>query len=50
MEKEKRENCKCIICNKPFSITAQNKAWYKERGLELPKRCKECREKKEAVK
>lgn len=34
---------KCVNCNKPFTITSSHAKWFLDRGLELPKRCKECR-------
>lgn len=37
---------KCVDCNKPFTITSNHAKWFLDRGLELPKRCKECREKR----
>ena len=37
---------KCKDCNKPFTLTVEHQAWYKDRGLELPKRCLECRKKR----
>lgn len=36
----------CKDCNKPFTLTVEHQAWYKDRGLELPKRCSECRKKR----
>lgn len=37
---------KCIDCNKPFTLTPSHVKWFMDRGLELPKRCKECRTKR----
>lgn len=34
---------KCVDCNKPFTITSGHAKWFLDKGLELPKRCKECR-------
>ena len=36
----------CKDCNKPFTLTVEHQAWYRDRGLELPKRCSECRKKR----
>lgn len=36
----------CIHCNKPFSISPAEQKFFEERGMELPKRCSECREKR----
>lgn len=37
-------------CNKPFVISLKEKKFYEEKGWELPKRCKECRQKRKAAK
>lgn len=37
---------KCVNCNKPFTITSSHAKWFLDKGLELPKRCKECRTKR----
>lgn len=37
---------KCVNCNKPFTLTSSHAKWFLDRGLELPKRCKECRTKR----
>ena len=34
----------CIQCKKEFEISEQENQYYKKQGLQLPKRCKECRE------
>lgn len=34
---------KCMDCNKPFTLTSSHAKWFLDKGLELPKRCKECR-------
>lgn len=34
---------KCVDCNKSFTLTSSHAKWFLDRGLELPKRCKECR-------
>lgn len=36
----------CTDCKKRFIITEGEANWYKEKGLKLPKRCKECRDKR----
>ncbi len=44
------EKANCKNCNNPFEIADGEKEFYKEKGLELPKRCKECRDKRRADK
>lgn len=36
----------CVECGKAFNITNNEYEFYKEKGLELPKRCKSCRKNK----
>ena len=36
----------CKICGKQFEVTEGESQFYKDRSLELPKRCPECRAKK----
>lgn len=36
-------NKTCIQCGKEFEITESEIAFFEEKGLELPKRCKDCR-------
>lgn len=36
----------CIDCNKPFSIPPAEQKYFDEKGMEYPKRCSECREKR----
>lgn len=43
MMSENRITIKCKDCGNTFSIGEEEQAWYKERGFELPKRCKKCR-------
>lgn len=38
------EECICIDCEQKFNLTGKEKDWYKKKGLQLPKRCKGCRE------
>lgn len=38
----------CKDCGKEFEITKSEEEFYKSKGLELPKRCKSCREKKKS--
>ena len=33
----------CIQCGKEFEITEGERSFYEEKGLEIPKRCRECR-------
>ncbi len=35
---------KCIQCGKYFDLSEAEKQFYEEKGLELPKRCKMCRQ------
>lgn len=37
---------KCVDCGKEFIISSSQQSFYRVREWELPKRCKECREKK----
>ena len=37
---------KCKDCGKEFYMTYKEVHFYEEKGLNLPKRCKECREKR----
>ena len=37
---------KCVDCGKEFIISSSQQSFYRVRGWELPKRCRECREKK----
>ena len=41
---------KCLDCNKPFTISTDHEKWFIDKGLELPKRCKECRNKRHSRK
>ncbi len=34
----------CVQCGKEFILTDSELAFYKEKGLSVPKRCKECRD------
>ena len=38
----------CKDCRRDFTITMGEKVFYDEKGLKLPVRCKECREKLKA--
>lgn len=38
------EEKNCVQCDTPFFIPEKQLEWYKEKGFETPKRCKECRE------
>lgn len=33
----------CVDCDQEFTITSGEQEFYAEKGLNLPKRCKECR-------
>lgn len=39
---------KCKDCGAEFTITADNKKWYEEKGFSLPERCEECRAKRKS--
>lgn len=34
----------CAACQTPFPFTAQEQAFYAERGFQAPKRCRRCRQ------
>ena len=36
----------CIDCQAPFDFTAGEAQFFQDRGLSIPRRCKECRAKK----
>lgn len=40
------EVIKCVDCGREFPWEAREQEWYRDRGLQPPKRCKDCREKK----
>lgn len=44
----KTETCK--ECGVTFDITQEEKAWYEEKGWDLPKRCVKCRKARRGVK
>ena len=39
---------KCRDCGKDFVVNAGEQKWLKEKGLLMPKRCRDCRVKKRA--
>lgn len=39
------ENKKCVQCGKVFTLTDSEKQFFENKNLNLPKRCKECRDK-----
>lgn len=39
----------CIDCGRQFEITPGEERFYKSKGLDLPKRCKPCRDKKRSM-
>lgn len=41
-----RERRQCKECGTTFLITETEAEWYENRGLELPKRCPDCRRKR----
>lgn len=36
----------CKDCGKEFELTDAEQEWFKIKGFEFPKRCKECRQSK----
>lgn len=38
----------CADCGREFVFSAEEQAFFRERGYDPPKRCKECREAKKA--
>lgn len=42
-------NRNCVECGKAFSLTDSEIDFYKSKNLNLPKRCKSCRDKKKTV-
>lgn len=42
-------NRKCVECGKPFSLSDSEIDFYKSKNLNLPKRCKPCRDKKKTA-
>lgn len=40
---------KCIDCGNDFVLTDKERAFYEDRNLHLPKRCKPCRDKRKAA-
>ena len=32
----------CVDCGRPFELSTSRQRWFRERGLELPKRCDTC--------
>lgn len=46
MSKKQQEDVitvECKECGNTFEITKEEQDWYKEKGFELPKRCRNCR-------
>jgi hypothetical protein len=41
---------KCKQCGGPFDLSDAEKEFYENKGLSLPKRCKDCRAKNKASK
>ena len=35
---------RCSVCHREFTITNGEYEYYRSKGLDMPKRCKECRE------
>lgn len=36
----------CVQCSNKFAVTAEEAAWYEEKGFATPKRCPSCRHKR----
>jgi hypothetical protein len=47
---EEIKTCAERDCGKEFTVTADEKAWFEQKGMTPPKRCKECRAKNRARK
>lgn len=47
---ELKKICKERGCGKEFVITNEEQTFYKQKGWELPARCKACRDKRKAEK
>ena len=41
---------KCTDCGETFEVSAEEQAWYEEKGFMLPKRCPKCRKARRANK
>jgi hypothetical protein len=39
---------KCVDCQNDFIITAGEQEFYSDKGLNMPKRCENCRKKRKA--
>lgn len=46
MNKKEVMTVECVDCGVTFDISAEEQAWYKEKGYEFPKRCYNCRKAK----
>ena len=40
----------CMDCGYKFTLTAEEQAWYAEKGFSIPKRCHKCRKSRRAEK
>ncbi|MCH7835725.1 MAG: zinc-ribbon domain containing protein [Chloroflexi bacterium] len=38
----------CVDCGQPFQMTPEHVAWFAKKGLDIPRRCKDCRALKKA--
>jgi hypothetical protein len=38
----------CVDCGRDFEFSAEEQAFFREKGFNPPKRCKECRQAKKA--
>ena len=47
-ESGEAEEIICVDCGGQYELTEENKKFFLDKGLMLPKRCKECRAKRKA--
>ena len=43
MSKKETIMIECVDCGYVFEVSAEEQAWYEEKGFTLPKRCHKCR-------
>ena len=46
MEINERQVVICVECGKPFTISDNERQWFIDKNLALPKRCFPCRQKR----
>lgn len=42
-------NIKCNGCGMVFPLSNKTARWFKDKGMDIPKRCPECREKRKIL-